>query len=76
MEEILKKIGFVKAEIKFFSNNYMALDDTERSLLSKLGEEFSACQNKEQCNAVQKKLKPLSEKYGIDSLSMDMLFLA
>lgn len=75
MEEILQKIGFDKTEIKFFSNSYKALDKEDQSLFAELGAEFSVAQNVEQCNAVQKKLKPLSEKYSLDSHSVDMLFL-
>ena len=75
MEETLRKIGFDKTEINFFLNSYNGLDEADRALFTKLGEEFSFCQNRAESITLQEKLKPMATKYDMDSRSLDMLFL-
>ena len=74
MEQNLLKIGFDKAEAQFFSRLYLKLDELDKKLLADLGIELSSDKGYETSGEIQERLKPLSEKYSVDSKTIDLLF--
>ncbi|MBR3942609.1 MAG: DUF5596 domain-containing protein [Clostridia bacterium] len=75
MKKLLQKIGFDSSEAQFFAYLYKSLSNQEQKELEILGEEFSKGKGIGTANAIQEKLKPLAEKYQLQTETANLLFL-